>query len=68
MKWIQCQDRFEHEYHAAKRLQGCCIMQNLKGSFHMTFHIIFFILKKEVDVPGFLMNFFNKMILKRRKR
>jgi hypothetical protein len=43
-------------------------MQNLKGSFHMTFHIIFFILKKVVGVPGFLMNFFNKMIWKRRKR
>jgi hypothetical protein len=40
----------------------------LTGSFRMTCYIIFFILKKAVDVLGFLMNFFNKMIWKRGKR
>ncbi|MDT8380442.1 MAG: hypothetical protein RQ739_16285 [Desulfotignum sp.] len=44
------------------------ILPLLMGSFRMTCYIIFFILKKAVDLLGFLMNFFNKMIWKRGKR
>ena len=40
----------------------------LIGSFRMTCQILFIILKKAVDVLGFIMNFFNNMIRKRGKR
>jgi hypothetical protein len=40
----------------------------LRDSFRMTFHIVFFILKKAVDVLVFFINFVKKMILKRGKR
>jgi hypothetical protein len=40
----------------------------LRDSFRMTFLIVFFILKKTVDMLSFFINFVNKMILKKGKR